>query len=216
MKDTRFIELINLYIDRQITPDESAELEAEIQANPRRRQVYHQYCRMHRATKLVYESFRANSDQPAGNRPQPGTIARIGRQQRSHWMYVAGGLAAAACVAFLLLRNLASPQTAGSTIAQSAPQPTSIVAVAPVTTVTPVRFSALTREEPDYAAMLATLRQEEQRTYANGQTVRGTSLFDDGVFDGKQLLPLNARRNTPVRKTDSRTNAEFAAFQFQR
>ena len=40
MKDTRFIELVNLYVDRQISAEETAELETEIQANPRRRQVY--------------------------------------------------------------------------------------------------------------------------------------------------------------------------------
>ena len=36
MKDTRFIELVNLYVDRQISSAETAELEAEIQASPRR------------------------------------------------------------------------------------------------------------------------------------------------------------------------------------
>ena len=42
MKDNRFIELLNLYIDRQITVAETAELEAEIQQNPKRQAVYRQ------------------------------------------------------------------------------------------------------------------------------------------------------------------------------
>ncbi len=61
MNDNRFIELVNLYIDRQISAAETAELEAEIQGNPRRRAIYKQYCQMHRATTLVYESFRAQA-----------------------------------------------------------------------------------------------------------------------------------------------------------
>ena len=78
MKDTRFIELVNLYVDRQISPAETAELEAEIQASPRRRKIYQQYCHMQRATKLVYESFRANAEQPVGeNSRSGGSIAQF-------------------------------------------------------------------------------------------------------------------------------------------
>ena len=43
MKDNRFIELLNLYIDRQITVAETTELEAEIQQNPKRQAVYRQH-----------------------------------------------------------------------------------------------------------------------------------------------------------------------------
>ena len=65
MKDNRFIELLNLYIDRQITEAETTELEAEIQSNPKCQAVYRQYCQIHAATKLVYDSFRVNAtEQP--------------------------------------------------------------------------------------------------------------------------------------------------------
>ena len=221
MKDTRFIELINLYIDRQISPEETSELEAEIRANARHRQVYQQYCKMHRATKLVYESFRANAEQPAGNRIQPSSIARFERRQRNRWYYALGGLAAAACVAFVLVRSGSIGHTPAQTLAVSADKAPVLAAtvVAPaaeqrVASAQP-SFSKLTHEQPDYAAVLASMRQDEQRAYLLGQTVRGTSLFDDGVFDGKQVLPLNARRATQTKKSDSR-NAEFTAFQFQR
>ena len=53
MKDSRFIELLNLYVDREITPAEAAELEAEVQANEQRRRVYNQYCRIDRACTVV-------------------------------------------------------------------------------------------------------------------------------------------------------------------
>ena len=221
MKDTRFIELVNLYVDRQISPEETAELEAEIRANPRHRQVYQQYCKMHHATKLVYESFRANAEQPAGNRIQTGSIERFERRQRNRWYYALGGLAAAACLAFVLVRTGSIGNTTAQTLAVSA-EKASVIAAAAIapdaeqrTPSTQPSFSKLTREQPDYAAVLASMRQDEQRAYMLGQTVRGTSLFDDGVFDGRQVLPLNARRATQPKRTDSR-NAEFTAFQFQR
>ena len=59
MKESRFIELINLYIDRQIGPEEAAELESEIARSPAHRRTYLQYCRMHRACTLLFENFRA-------------------------------------------------------------------------------------------------------------------------------------------------------------
>jgi anti-sigma factor RsiW len=225
MKDTRFIELINLYVDRQISPEETAELEAEIQASPRRRSVYRQYCQMHHATKLVYESFRSQADQPAGAETprQPGSIAHFASrrraQQRARWVYATGGLAAAACLAFVFARlNLPAKAPAEATLPAVA---AATVAVQPVATPATsgakvINFSAAVREEPDYAAMLASLRQEEQRSFALSQAVRNSALFDDGVFEGRQVLPLNARRPAPVRKADGRTSAEFTAFQFQR
>ena len=48
MKESKFIELLNLYIDQQISPEDAALLEEAILQNPRRRQIYRQYCRMHK------------------------------------------------------------------------------------------------------------------------------------------------------------------------
>ena len=77
MKENRFIELLNLYIDRQITATETAELEAELQSNPKRQAVYRQYCQIHTATKQVYASFRASSsvslDPSKSGRPAEST-----------------------------------------------------------------------------------------------------------------------------------------------
>ena len=62
MKDSKFIELLNLYLDQQIEPAEAALLEEEIARNPARRQTYQQYCRMHRACTLMFEQSRPTSD----------------------------------------------------------------------------------------------------------------------------------------------------------
>jgi anti-sigma factor RsiW len=220
MKDTRFIELVNLYVDRQISADETAELEAEIQASPRRRQVYHQYCHMHRATRLVYESFRAHADQPAGGAAQPGSIAyfaqRRQRVRRTFWLSTAGGVAAAACVALYVTRAQIGP-------APSLPAPAVAVALAPP------KLAAATAEMPDadtkagvqadYAALLSAVRQVDSRNFAfnQSQPVRPVSLFDDGVFDAKTDL-TSGRGGVFQTKaaTGSRAPAEFTAFQFQR
>jgi anti-sigma factor RsiW len=58
MKDSRYIELLNLYVDNQLTPGEAAELEAEVQRSPARRKLYAQYCRMHKACTLLFEADR--------------------------------------------------------------------------------------------------------------------------------------------------------------
>jgi hypothetical protein len=214
MKDTRFIELINLYVDRQISPEETAELEIEIQANPKRRQVYQQYCHMHRATKLVYESFRTHADQPAGATVQPGSIAyfaqRRQRVRRNFWLSAVGGLAAAACAAVYFVRA-----DAGRAV-QAVDSTATVVAVAPKPVAIATNPAAVQR---DYDALLTAMHQTEPRAFAitQSQPVRPVSLFDDGVFEAKPDLSPDARRVFPVKaKADKQQAAEFTAFQFQR
>lgn len=217
MKDTRFTELVNLYIDRQISPEETAELETEIQVNPRRRQIYQQYCHMHRATKLVYESFRAHVDQPAGTAVQPGSIAYFAQRRqkvrRNFWLSTAGGLAAAAaCFALYLARMDVAPGAANPGSA------TQVVVAAPKPA-TPAVVPAIAAAKPDYAALLTTMRQNQSSALAMSQNeaVRPVALFDDGVFDAKQeLTPENRRIFQTKGKADNRPAAEFTAFQFQR
>jgi hypothetical protein len=229
MKDNRFIELVNLYIDRQISAEETAELEAEIQASPQRRAVYRQYCQLHSATKQVYESFRTNSE-PQARVPAGRVITgAFARPPRSNWIHYAGGLAAAACLAVVFVRYNAGSSPATGELAGTATTPTVQVAAAispaPVTVERVATAPAATlvslkdnlAAEPDYAAMLAALRREEQRAFANGeiQPSRLPSLFDDGVFDARQFAPANNQRTFRGKQTPAQ-QAEFTAFQFQR
>jgi hypothetical protein len=225
MNDTRFIELVNLYVDRQISPAEQAELELEIRSNARRRQVYLQYCRMHRATKLVYDSFRAQAgDQPAAPARQPASIAHIAaraRQRRARWYYAAGGLAAAACVAFVFatgyIRQAEQPALASAPaapVAIAALQP----APAPVQPAADPVMPPAAREttDRDFTTLLASLRAEQERLAATpGQPVN-FSLFDDGVFDSRNSLPLRPQPVITPRRNQQRATTEFTAFQFQR
>jgi len=133
MKDNRFIELLNLYIDRQITAEETAELEAEIQSDPRRQAVYRQYCQIHSATKLVYESFRAGAAEPAAKpSSRPATVELFEtRRRRTSWVHYVGGFAAAAaCLGLFIVRYNATPAVT-TAVASTESQPV-VVAVAPV------------------------------------------------------------------------------------
>jgi hypothetical protein len=229
MKDNRFIELVNLYIDRQISAEETAELEAEIQASPQRRAVYRQYCQLHSATKQVYESFRTNAEPQAGTPAGRVVTGDFARRPRSNWIHYAGGLTAAACLTLVFVRYNDNTSPATNDLAQTAtapavqvatvtpPAPVTIepVAAAPVATLANLKDNL--SAEPDYAAMLAALRREEQRAFANGeiQPSRLPSLFDDGVFDARQFAPANNQRTFRGKQAPAQ-QAEFTAFQFQR
>lgn len=102
MKDSEFIELLNLYLDHEISAADAARLEAEVQNNPARRRVYQDYCRMQKACKVLAEEFQ---NEPVSV-PDPNVIdfevAR--RRARAGNYYVAGAFAAAAaCVAIIFV-----------------------------------------------------------------------------------------------------------------
>lgn len=230
MKESRFIELVNLYIDRQITVDQTAELEAELQASAHRRRIYQQYCRMHRATKLVYESFRQNADaNPATRESRGGAIARFEsrRRNRNRWIYGLGGLAAAACVALVLTRTAPTTEE-GAALPRMAAMPVPVPAapaVAPKQPSAPVNLVSLRNPmvmEADYQAMLASLRREEQqRLLLSAQLLNERrapqSLFDDDVFTAKPvMLEQNQRTYRTDRGAPNQPPVEFTAFQFQR
>ncbi|HTL66425.1 MAG TPA: hypothetical protein VL200_02070 [Lacunisphaera sp.] len=231
MKDHRFIELVNLYIDRQITAAETAELETEIQGNPRRRAIYQQYCKMHRATTLLYDSFRAQAAGPgATETPAQGSIALFESRQRVRrfrWAYYASGAAAAACLALVLVRVNNRPD-ADATPSAAVPPPVRVavasqpaVAAQPAAEreTTPVQVvvgpaSLRNVTDQDFAALLAALRQDQQR---NGRVAsdRVSSLFDDGVFAAPPVLLPPGQRVFRSQQTPAQ-QAEFTGYQFQR
>lgn len=112
MKDTRFIELLNLYVDQQLTAPEATELESELQHNPESRRTYQQYCRMQKACTQLFEQERQAA-------PSTSTLSRALAQadrkvlafpeQRTLWrqrgVFGAGLAAMAACVVFVLVRQ---------------------------------------------------------------------------------------------------------------
>ena len=232
MKDHRFIELLNLYIDRQITAEETAELEAEIQGSPQRQAVYRQYCQIHSATKMVYDSFRAGAVEPAAAPSgRPATIELFENRRRVGWVHYVGGFAAAAaCAGLFFMRS--NPSLVADAPSASAAVHTVAVApvqVAPAKTVTaPVATPAApaatnlislrnTSPAPDYSAMLVAMReQDEERALAERwQTTRSKSLFDDNLFDAKHTLPTPEQEQRTLRRQTAQ-QVEMTVFQFQR
>ena len=134
MKESKFVELLNLYIDQEINPSEAELLEEEIQRDPARRRVYLQYCRMHRASAVLFESFRSDNV-PAGNKLAEAARAAdekvvafptLSPRRTSRWVYAAGLVAAAACVAFVFVHRPAVNPTRpndGTLLTQNAAAP---------------------------------------------------------------------------------------------
>ena len=218
MRDNRFIELINLYIDRQISAEETAELEAEMQDNPRRRATYRQYCQLHSATKQVYDRFRTSAADPQPAAPAGRTgIAKFDVQPRQNWIHYVGGLTAAACLALAFVRYHSGTEPAPGTTAQAEPKPAVQVAVAPVAENPTPSLISLRRDPalaPDYSVLLTALREDEQRSFNSPeiQSSRLPSLFDDEVFAARPALGQRTFRS----KQTPAPQAEFTAFQFQR
>lgn len=126
MKESRYIELLNLYVDQQISPEEAAELEAEVQRSPERRRLYAQYCRMHKGCTLLFEAERSHAPKTAAailaaERPA-GTVVAFPGNPFVRGLYAAGAVAAAACVVLVAMRwsgsrGPAPAPLAGTTVA---------------------------------------------------------------------------------------------------
>jgi hypothetical protein len=96
MNEREFIELLNLYVDREIGADDALRLEAEVGANPERRRVYDQYCRMQKACSML-SSELADVDGKAAERPMIEFPAQPARRFRPAFAL----MAAAACLGVL-------------------------------------------------------------------------------------------------------------------
>ena len=111
MKQDKFIELLNLYLDGALTPDAAAELEREITSDPARHKIYRQYCQMQRACTLLSERFRDDAAPAAVFRA--GSVVRANNARRAGWLqpaaWVASG-AVAACFAFVAVQSQIAPR----------------------------------------------------------------------------------------------------------
>ena len=232
MNDKRFIELLNLYVDHQIAPEEAAELEAEILRSPARRKTYGDYCRMQRACGMLFD--RERQEAPASfalekslQETERKILALPSRRKPSWGTYTAafGGVAAmAACLAVVLLRPGAAPVANSNSVNVAAVAPVAMQANAPV-----VQMASLTPRsasfQPVFASQNFTAEREDAAAVPTERT--GTEwmqqvqlapvqrvIVDDTAFEAKPTLQQDNRvfrGSRPVRG-----NAEFTAFQFQR
>lgn len=58
MKDNRFLELVNVYLDGEISEAETLELEREIRSSAQRMDQYRRYCRMQKACMVLAKQSR--------------------------------------------------------------------------------------------------------------------------------------------------------------
>lgn len=175
MNKSRFIELLNLYVDQEISVDQAEQLEAEISRNPARRRTYNQYCRLQRACVQLFEDENAHAPVPSLSRlleasksvdekieafVPPPIIVESQRSLRSGWWpRLAAGGALAACLALVAVgpvRQIASRtngaddfQSGASKVAQTSVAPaleSSVATSSPVSEL--VQLATLERRAP--------------------------------------------------------------------
>ncbi|MBC7369830.1 MAG: hypothetical protein H7343_23950, partial [Undibacterium sp.] len=107
MNDSKFIELLNLFLDHEIAPADAKLLEAEVLRSPARRRVYREYCKMQKACVVLAESAAAAPTSSDFTRPEIAIGDRLsGLGPWGPGSYAAGFCALAACLALaVVIRN---------------------------------------------------------------------------------------------------------------
>jgi hypothetical protein len=218
MKDSEFIELLNLYLDHEITAEDSARLEAEVLRDPRRRRLYRQYCQMQKACVTLAEQSRETA--PAEE------ILATTFAPRPVWgggLWAAGALAAAACAGFALLGHWrAAPAAAPAALPAPAAVAVNAPAAAPAAALTPLQkfqpafdTRTLTAQSGAQPALFAPAASDPQFAWMSQiQLAPIQSVSADKLFGGpKPSLQFDAR---PASDPQANGPVETAAFQFQR
>lgn len=138
MKESEFIELLNRYLDHEISAADAARLEAEVQGNLARRKIYRQYCQMQKACKLLATDFQTEAASAADRKIVDFQNAAQ-RKDRSSGFYTLGAFAAAAaCVAIIFVGR--NREQASATNASH--QPAFAAQTAPAAPAAPMAMSA--------------------------------------------------------------------------
>lgn len=230
MKDKKFLELLNLYLDGEIDAAGAVELEQEILANPARRRVYNDYCRIHRATTMVYEQFRAAGDAsettPTLPTRRPGTSVasatgtfsldgRAGGRATPRPFRLAAfatGLAAACAVGVFIGTEALAPRPA----ADGTPAP--VVAATPPVTATPVVAATATDGAPANVSFTAPVAAEFRVDPFIQLTQPRTDPFalNSWVSAEENLAPMQPAANvshSPMLKIDPRFRPATQGFE---
>lgn len=221
MKESKFIELLNLYVDHEITSEEAALLEAEVRSNPERRRVYRQYCQMQKACAQLGAAFHSDAPEPL---TAPEVVEFKPRRSFGLAAYAGALGAVAACVAAVLyVRSTSTP----------APAPVS-VAVAPAASPAGTQVASVMAQRPALQPVLGprvlTLREQGsdsvEVTPAGYQVAFGdwmndvrlssvdSVLLDELRFDSRSTTPANDRALRNVRPFQGKV--EMAAVRFQK
>lgn len=232
MTNTKFIALLNLYLDHQIEPRDVALLEAEISRNPARREIYRQYCRMHKGCEHLAETFREQAPAPRISarhlqqvRPAPAT------RRFAPWAMGLGGLAAAASLTLLVVTRPSEPAaplmaatSAAEQVAPGNPPAPSAQPILRLPAPVATTVSLQTVFNPARTETIALPEAQESVLFADEQFDRFDWMhhvqmtpvqLDEYHFQVRPALGEDRQRTFRSRKP-FQGNVEMTAFQFQR
>lgn len=235
MKDSEFIELLNLYLDHEISAADAARLEAEVQANPARRQIYRKYCQMQKACKMLTHDFQTEPSEAAEKVVPFNPAAEPRRASQGGGFYTIGALvAAAACIAIVLVgRGRQQPvenATQNQVAATVAPEPAK---AAPLAIDTPRAQARATnpvrRNDATFVGANTLLLSSSQQPAANdpfgwlGKDMNLVSLDQQLAADQlqfqnapKSLRPEGGQKLGKAALKQQEPAKEMVIFQFQR
>ena len=104
MSEREFLELLNLYLDREITAADADRLEREIRSDAGRHRTYLQYCRMQQAVRLLgnAEGLQIEERSLAGRAP---ALSAVREWWGSRWVWTGAVAAAAVVLLFIAARR---------------------------------------------------------------------------------------------------------------
>ena len=221
MNDREFIELLNLYVDHEISAEDALRLEHEVSTDPERRAVYTQYCRMQKACSMLSDELLES----AAGQTSPA-VAAFPRERRWGYGPLLAGLAAACAVGVLSVRYFDSGRAGAPTPTAAAPAAPLSAPLAIADGQAPMKPVFFTRLAPDPASP----RAERALFTSSDESVRAAELNWIGDIHMAPVYPagpsdflLNPRtdlKSAAINETpddrDSPLPAEMAAFRFQR
>ncbi|MCS6242875.1 MAG: hypothetical protein H2172_03310 [Opitutus sp.] len=236
MNDRRFTELLNLYLDHQITAAEAAELEAAVHSSPARRRTYEEYCALQRACSQLGSNARACAPiAPRFARSVQDVERKITAPRRAHRWYPLqlGGLATLAMAAGFALviilnqapqsdpasvaRNpaLAAVQSAPVLVAAGSPRQPEVVVVTPFT-VHPslVAIGLAAAQNADDSQVAGPDREALEWMQRVDQLPRSTLVLDEQAFTARTMVPVDT--HVFKRPHSLQNSAEFTGFQLSR
>lgn len=220
MKDSEFIELLNLYIDHEITAADAARLEAEVARNHGRARIYREYCRMQKACMVLAEQFRETA-------PVPGADRRASPESRARgWgLSVAAAGLAAACVALLVVgRHPAAGVNAAPRASLATADVPAVRTVAPAVASTPLEsgvqplFSLhLDPAASRGSALLVSSEQQDPFAWMNQVQLAPIQRAPVGplMFDTKAAAPGSTPGTLNGIQKNPQGPVEMTAFQLQ-
>jgi hypothetical protein len=210
MKESTFIELLNLYLDHEIGPADAARLESEIQQSPDRQRIYRQYCRMQKACAVLGEKFRTQA--PAAEEK----IARFPRRRLSPLTLGLSGVAAlAACVTLVMVNRPRVDQAVTIPLASATAEPRDLP-IRPIPRAT-VRSSTL---QPAFAGLVRQSGVPAAAFASDGASFDWMNRVQFEQVPVEELRfatePVLQSEDLSLRSRRFRGQAEMTAFRYQK